>query len=65
MTKTKTRAADAKKAASRTAPAKKRVRRIIFKADQWYASAAMSIGIAKRSKAVRQPFIPRAQDEAD
>jgi hypothetical protein len=67
MTKTKTtRAAEVKKTASRVAPAKKKgIRRVIFKADEWYAGAAMSIGIAKRSKAARQPFMPPAQDEAD
>jgi hypothetical protein len=43
------------------------VRRVIFKADEWYASAAMSIGIAGRVKGARSAtmFMPRAEDGAD
>jgi hypothetical protein len=46
---------------------KKKNRRVIFKADQWYAGAAMSIGIAGRSKGSRSPAIlmARAKDAAD
>jgi len=67
MSKTKTaKAAGAKKSASRTASAKKRVRRVIFKADEWYAGAAMSIGIAAgRSKSVRQSLVPRVDETVD
>ena len=32
---------------------KKKVRRAIFKTDQWYENAALSIGIATRAKGVR------------
>jgi hypothetical protein len=42
-----------KKQTPRTKAAKKRVRRVIFTADQWYASAALSIGIAGRAKSAR------------
>ena len=66
MTKTKTtKAVGDRKAAFRTTSAKKRVRRVMFTSDQWYASAAMSIGIAKRSKAARQPLVSVGHEEAD
>jgi hypothetical protein len=40
---------------------------VIFKADEWYAGAAMSIGIAGRAKGSRPVaiFMPRAEDGAD
>ncbi len=46
---------------------KKKIRRAIFKADQWYENAAMSIGIAGRPKGARQgvALIPRVKDRAD
>jgi hypothetical protein len=50
---TTSRSTSARKSLSRAKPEKKRVRRVIFKSDQWYASAAMSIGIAGRSKGAR------------
>lgn len=34
-------------------PVEKKVRRTIFKTDQWYENAAMSIGIVSRSKGGR------------
>ena len=45
---------------------KKRVRRAIFKADEWYAGAALSIGIAGR-KGARPPqlFMARVDEKAD
>jgi hypothetical protein len=45
---------------------KKRVRRAIFKADEWYAGAAQSIGIAGR-KGARPPqlFMERVDEKAD
>jgi hypothetical protein len=57
----------ARKPASRARPANKRSRRVIFKADEWYAGAALSIGIAGRSKGSRpmQLFAPRGEDKAD
>jgi hypothetical protein len=53
--------------ASRSRAAKKRIRRVIFKADEWYEGAALSIGIAGRAKASRSMplFMPRAQDKVD
>ena len=50
---TGSRSASARKSLSRSRPEKKRVRRVIFKSDQWYANAAMSIGIAGRTKGIR------------
>jgi hypothetical protein len=46
---------------------KKRVRRAIFKADEWYAGAALSIGIAGRPKGARPPqlFMARVDEKAD
>ena len=41
------------RAAEQRPAEKKKVRRAIFKTDQWYESAAMSIGIAARAKGVR------------
>ena len=57
----------ARKTLSRARPVKKKNRRVIFKADQWYAGAAMSIGIAGRSKGSRSPamLMARAKDAAD
>ena len=54
-----------RKPASRSRVAKKRVRRVIFKADEWYAGAAMSISIAGRAKGGRQLFLPRLEDKAE
>src|SRR5258708_3942122 len=48
------RSASARKSTSRARLAKKKMRRVIFKADEWYATAAMSIGIAGRAKGSRQ-----------
>ena len=55
------------RARSTTRSAKKKIRRVIFKADEWYAGAAMSIGIAGRAKGSRPVamFMPRAEDGAD
>jgi hypothetical protein len=47
------RSTSARKSLSRARPEKKKGRRVIFKSDQWYANAAMSIGIAGRPKGVR------------
>jgi predicted ribosome quality control (RQC) complex YloA/Tae2 family protein len=46
---------------------KKKVRRTIFKTDQWYETAAMSISIAGRSKGARSgtAVLIRAKDGAD
>jgi hypothetical protein len=45
----------------------KKVRRTIFKTDQWYENAAMSIGIAGRPKGPRPAtaIIGRTKDRAD
>ena len=45
----------------------KKVRRTIFKTDQWYENAVMSIGIAGRPKGARPgaPVIARTKDGAD
>ena len=61
------RKASARKVASRARPVRKKIRRVIFKADEWYASAAMSIGIAGRAKGARSiaMFMPRADESAD
>jgi hypothetical protein len=61
------RSTSARKSLSHARPEKKKVRRTIFKADQWYENAAMSIGIAGRSKGARAgaALIPRAKDRAD
>ena len=40
---TKTKPVGSRKPASRPRTAKKRSRRVIFKTDQWYAGAAMSM----------------------
>jgi hypothetical protein len=52
---------------ARARPEKKKVRRTIFKTDQWYENAAMSIGIAGRPKGPRPgtAIIARAKDRAD
>jgi hypothetical protein len=57
----------ARKSVSRVQAEKKRVRRVIFKSDQWYASAALSIGIAGRAKSSRpvEPFPSRMQDKVE
>jgi hypothetical protein len=46
---------------------KKKVRRAIFKTDQWYENAAMSIGIAGRPKGVRSgtTIVARTKDRAE
>ena len=56
--------------AKKTTPSEKPVkkaRRLVFKSDQWYASAAMSIGIAGRAKGSRSAgmFMPRAGEGAE
>jgi hypothetical protein len=66
-------ASSARKALARTRPEKKRPRRVIFKADQWYESAALSIGIAGRPKGARPGaaagtppvVLARAKDSAE
>jgi hypothetical protein len=57
---TTSRSVSARKTASRARPEsararseKKKVRRTIFKTDQWYESAALSISIAGRPKGPR------------
>jgi hypothetical protein len=57
----------AKKTASSEQTDKKRIRRVIFKADEWYAGAASSIGISGRSKGARPLalFMPRIEEKAD
>ena len=64
---TASRSTSARKSLSRTRPEKKKVRRAIFKSDEWYANAAMSIGIAGRPKGVRSgaTAIARTKDRAD
>ncbi len=61
------RPAGARKPLSRTRPEKKRVRRAIFKADQWYENAAMSIGIAGRPKGTRPgaSAVAHTKDQAE
>jgi hypothetical protein len=61
------RSTSARKSLSHARPEKKKIRRAIFKADQWYENAAMSIGIAGRPKGARPgaALIPRAKDRAD
>jgi hypothetical protein len=47
---------------------KRRTRRIIFKGDEWYAGAALSIGITGRQKGGARPspvFIPVAEEKSD
>jgi hypothetical protein len=57
----------ARKRVSRAQAAKKRVRRVIFKSDQWYANAALSIGIAARAKNARPigPFPSRMPEKVE
>jgi hypothetical protein len=57
----------ARKTQARRRSAQKRIRRVIFKADEWYAGAASSIGIAGRSKSARpiQMWMARAEEDAD
>src|SRR5258705_509694 len=61
------RSTSARKSLSHARPEKKKNRRAIFKADQWYQNAAMSIGIAGRPKGARPgaTFILRAKERAD
>src|SRR5262245_35758619 len=62
------RSTSARKSLSHARPEKKKIRRAIFKADQWYENAAMSIGIAGRPKGARPGailIIPRAKERAD
>jgi hypothetical protein len=65
---TASRSAGARKSLSRARPEKKRVRRVIFKSDQWYENAAMSIGIAGRAKGGRSSAatagLAHAKDQA-
>jgi hypothetical protein len=68
MTKNSTsRPTSARKSLSHARPEKKKIRRVIFKADQWYENAAMSIGIAGRPKGARPgaSIILRTKDRAD
>jgi hypothetical protein len=64
---TKTKPVGSRKPAARARAAKKRSRRVIFKSDQWYAGAAMSIGIAGRAKGSRpvQLFMQRVPEKAE
>jgi hypothetical protein len=64
---TASRSSSARKALARSRPEKKRVRRVIFKTDQWYENAAMSIGIAGRPKGARYSAaaVARAKDGAE
>jgi hypothetical protein len=64
---TASRSSSARKPLARTRPEKKRARRVIFKADQWYENAAMSIGIAGRAKGARSAStaVARAKDSAE
>jgi hypothetical protein len=65
---TASRSASARKSLSRVRPEKKRVRRVIFKSDQWYANAAMSIGIAGRPKGAQSSAataVTHAKDQAE
>jgi hypothetical protein len=64
---TKTKPVGARKPTQQSRMAKKRSRRVIFKADQWYAGAALSIGIAGRSKGSRpiQLFMSRVPEKAE
>ena len=64
---TKTKPVGNRKPASQPRSAKKRSRRVIFKSDQWYAGAAMSIGIAGRAKGSRpvQLLVQHAPDKAE
>jgi hypothetical protein len=58
----------ATKSLSRVRPVeKKKVRRAIFKTDQWYENAALSIGIAGRPKGVRSgtTAVARTKDRAE
>jgi hypothetical protein len=58
----------ATKSLSRVRPVeKKKLRRAIFKTDQWYENAALSIGIAGRPKGVRSGTmaVARTKDRAD
>jgi hypothetical protein len=61
------RSTSARKSLSHARPEKKKIRRAIFKADQWYQNAAMSIGIAGRPKGARlgATLMQRAKDGAD
>jgi hypothetical protein len=65
--KTASRSTSARKSLSRARPEKKKIRRAIFKTDQWYENAAMSIGIAGRAKGVRSGAIAvaRTKDHID
>jgi hypothetical protein len=61
------RSAGARKSLSRARPEKKKARRAIFKTDQWYESAALSIGIAGRVKGARPgaTAVARPKDHAE
>ena len=62
------RSTSARKSLSHARPAKEKTRRAVFKADQWYQNAVMSIGIAGRPKGGSRPgaiLVPRAKDRAD
>jgi hypothetical protein len=61
------RSTSARKPLSRARPAKEKTRRAVFKADQWYQNAVMSIGIAGRPKGSRQAatLAARVKDGAD
>jgi hypothetical protein len=65
---TASRSPSARKSLPRARPEKKRVRRVVFKSDQWYANAAMSIGIAGRAKGARPvaaAVMTPAKDQAE
>ena len=61
------RSTSARKSLSHSRRDKKKLRRVIFKADQWYENAVLSIGIAGRAKGARSAatFIPRTKDRMD
>jgi hypothetical protein len=56
-----------RKSLARARPEKKKVRRAIFKTDQWYENASLSIGIAGRPKGMRSGVtaVGRAKDLAE
>jgi hypothetical protein len=64
---TASRATSARKSLSRARPEKKKARRAIFKSDQWYENAVMSIGIAGRAKSARSGagIVVRAKDRTE
>lgn len=65
--KTASKSTSARTSLPRARPEKKKIRRAIFKTDQWYENAAMSIGIAGRAKGVRPgaTAVARTKDRID